>query len=72
LALLELGLLVLVAIVVLFIIGILILGFIVRSIVHWLPAVIVAALVLIYTQSLLWAAASFVAVAILMIAIKHR
>ena len=71
-ALLGMGLLVLVAIIVLFIIGILVLGFIVHSIIHWFPAVIVAVLVYIYAHSLLLAAVAFFVVAILMIALRHR
>ena len=69
---LGLGLLVLLAIIVLVIIGILILGFIVHSIIHWFPAVIVAVLVYIYAHSLLLAAVVFFVVAILMIALRHR
>ena len=71
-ALLGLGLLVLLAIIVLIIIGILILGFIVHSIIHWFPAVIVAVLVYVYAHSLLLAAVAFFVVAILMIALRHR
>ena len=71
-ALLGLGLLVLVAIIVLFIIGILILGFIVHSIIHWFPAVVVAVLVNIFAHSLLLAAVAFFVVAILMLALRHR
>ena len=71
-ALLGMGLLVLVAIIVLFIIGILVLGFIVHSIIHWFPAVVIAVLVYIFAHSLLLAAVAFFVVAILMIALRHR
>ena len=69
---LGLALLVLIAIIVIIVIGILILGFIVHSIIHWFPAVIVAALVYIFSHSLLLAAIAFLVVAILMIALRHR
>ncbi len=71
-ALLEIGLLALLAIVVLLILGVLILIVIVRGVIHWLPAVVAAILVYLVFHSLLWAAGAFLVVAILMIAFRHR
>ena len=71
-ALLDLGLLALLAIVVLLILGVLILILIVRGVIHWLPAVVAAVLAYLVTHSLVWAAGAFLIVAILMIAFRHR
>ena len=57
---------------VLIIIGILVLALIVGTVVHWFPAVIVAILVWYFTGSLLWGAAAFVVIAIVMISFRRR
>jgi len=57
---------------VLIIIGILVLASIVGTVVHWFPAVIVAILVWYFTGSLLWGAAAFVVIAIVMISFRRR
>jgi len=57
---------------VLIIIGILVLALIVGTVIHWFPAVIVAVLIWYFTGSLLWGAAAFVVIAILMIAFRRR
>jgi hypothetical protein len=64
-------LLVLLAIIVLFMIGILILGFIVHSMVHRFPTVVVAVPAWFFLgRDLLWGAVAFVVVAILMLALR--
>ena len=69
---LGIGLLALAVIVILFIIGIVILAFILRAIIHWIPAVIVAILVYFFLHSLLYAEAAFDVIALLMVALRHR
>lgn len=67
-----LGLAALIVVVVLIVIGVIILAFILRAVIHWLPALIVAVLAYFFLHSLLWAAVAFVAVALLMVALRHR
>jgi hypothetical protein len=69
--LLELGILALLAFIVLVIIGIVVIVIIIGSLIMFLPATVIAVVVLFLTHSWFWAGVAFLAVAVFMLIFKR-